>query len=103
MGSPKEYYTKYNKKYYQKNKQKELSRTRKYYNKNRVSVNAKATNKYHTRKGYDYELRKNYGITIDDYNKMFVEQNECCKLCGKHQSNAERKDVIKLWISLIVI
>lgn len=27
-----------------------------------------------------------YGITIDDYNRMFEEQNGCCAICGIHQS-----------------
>ena len=25
-----------------------------------------------------------YGITIDDYNLMYAEQNGCCKICGIH-------------------
>ncbi len=33
-----------------------------------------------------YRLRTQYGMTIDDYNKMFEEQNGCCFLCGRHQS-----------------
>lgn len=32
-------------------------------------------------------LKKNYGITLDDYNRMFQEQNGCCKICGKHQQD----------------
>ena len=34
----------------------------------------------------DYHLRYRYGITEDDYNKMFNKQRGCCYLCGKHQS-----------------
>lgn len=30
-------------------------------------------------------LCKKYGITQDDYNRMFVEQGGCCKVCGVHQ------------------
>ena len=32
-------------------------------------------------------LIKNYGITLEDYNRMFGEQNGCCKICGKHQQD----------------
>lgn len=31
-------------------------------------------------------LIKNYGITLDDYNQLRVEQNYCCKICEKHES-----------------
>lgn len=32
-------------------------------------------------------LVKRYGITLDDYNVMLLEQNCCCHICGKHESN----------------
>lgn len=35
-------------------------------------------------------LSKRYGITLDDYNKMFSEQNGCCAMCGKHQSECKQ-------------
>jgi hypothetical protein len=34
----------------------------------------------------DKRLKKEYGIGIDDYNKMFNEQNGACYICKKHQS-----------------
>lgn len=33
-----------------------------------------------------YNLLQNYGITLDEYNRMFLEQNGCCAICGRHQS-----------------
>ncbi len=30
-------------------------------------------------------LKEYYGMTLDRYNKMFAEQNGCCKICGVHQ------------------
>lgn len=27
-----------------------------------------------------------HGISWEDYNEMFKEQNGCCKICGRHQS-----------------
>ena len=35
-------------------------------------------------------LRLLYGITLNDYNKMFEEQKGCCAICGIHQSEIER-------------
>lgn len=36
----------------------------------------------------DYDLRKKYGITLDEYKTMAEEQNFLCFICGK--SNEER-------------
>lgn len=34
----------------------------------------------------NYILQKNYGISLEVYNKMFEDQKGCCAICGKHQS-----------------
>lgn len=31
-------------------------------------------------------LFKRYGITLNEYNTMLQEQNSCCHICGKHES-----------------
>lgn len=35
--------------------------------------------------GRNKKLQQKYGITVDDYNRMFTEQKGCCAICGKHQ------------------
>jgi len=35
----------------------------------------------------EYKLEVRYSITQEQYNKMFADQNGCCAICGKHQSN----------------
>lgn len=37
-----------------------------------------------------YSLKRLYGITPEDYNKMFEEQEGCCAICGSHQSEQKR-------------
>ena len=37
----------------------------------------------------NYLLNRNYGISLNDYNKIFAEQEGCCAICGKHQSEFE--------------
>lgn len=37
------------------------------------------------------QYKTRYGITLDDYNKMFQEQNGCCAICGIHQSELKKK------------
>jgi len=40
---------------------------------------------------WKHHLKKYYNMTPDDYNKLFDNQRGCCAICGKHQSNIERK------------
>ena len=39
-------------------------------------------------------LKRKYGITVDDYNQMLIEQNHCCKICGS--SGFKMKDAHKV-------
>jgi hypothetical protein len=34
----------------------------------------------------DWWLKKTFGISIEEYNRIFELQNGCCAICGKHQS-----------------
>lgn len=38
---------------------------------------------------YEYNwksrLKTRYGLTPEDYNRMYLEQDGCCKICGIHQ------------------
>ena len=50
------------------------------------------TDKYKIRKGnvnYRSKLKSKYNITIDIYNKMLVEQNDCCKICGNPETKLD--------------
>lgn len=35
-------------------------------------------------------LKYLYGITSEQYNQMFLQQEGCCAICGKHQSEFKR-------------
>ncbi|KKN60031.1 hypothetical protein LCGC14_0536180 [marine sediment metagenome] len=35
--------------------------------------------------GAEWNLKKKYGITLDDYNKMFSKQKGKCAICDRHQ------------------
>lgn len=39
----------------------------------------------------DQELRKHYGITLDEYNQMHEEQNGVCAICGKPEVDVDKR------------
>ena len=39
---------------------------------------------------WERNLMRHYGITVDDYNRMFADQNGCCAICKRHQSEFRR-------------
>lgn len=38
----------------------------------------------------DVNLQREYGITLGDYNNKFMEQQGCCAICNKHQSEFKK-------------
>lgn len=39
----------------------------------------------------DYDLRKKYGIGIDEYNEMLLAQNSVCAICGKPETRVDKR------------
>lgn len=61
--------------------------------KNKTSEYKKNNADKQSRYAYAYTLKK-YGLTIDDYNRMFEEQNGCCASCGDHQTLFTKRLVV---------
>lgn len=82
----------YSRAYQRANPEKKKAIDKRSHDKNKAHHNTKsrewyANNKVHMQ---DLALQKKYGITLEDYNKMFAEQNGCCAMCGRHQSEFKR-------------
>lgn len=71
-------YEKYGKKYYEKNKQKELSRARKSYYEGEGRLKKKEQYRSSRRNTI---LKSRYGITESDYYTMFSKQEGKCAIC----------------------
>lgn len=73
----------YSQKSYGRTREKQLAQGRARYQKNREKVAQywKEFRKKFPEKGRDWQLRRDYGITLKDYNEMLRLQNNSCKLC----------------------
>lgn len=44
----------------------------------------------------DGHLRRNFGIGLDDYNRMHADQNGCCAICGKPETGTRNGKPIRM-------
>jgi len=59
-----------------------------------ASEYAKQWRKDNPEKVKNTELRKMFGITLEDYNKMYEDQNGSCKICNTHSTNEKQALVV---------
>jgi hypothetical protein len=80
------------KKYNKANKEKIKTRTKKHYDMNKKRLRKYSAEYYakHKETYRKYKLKKEFGITIDDYDAMLIKQNNCCSIChNKFKSNKD--------------
>lgn len=41
--------------------------------------------------GREYDLKKAYGISVEDWSRMYEEQNGCCAICNRHQAEFKKR------------
>ena len=76
-----------NKDWWDVNKENERLKRRNHYSKHKANIAANQRKKYKKDplKYKNYDLKKIYGISLDDYNKILKDQNNCCAICKKHK------------------
>ena len=82
----------YRREQYLKHKDKEKAAREIYYSKNKKEIleRQQKYNKENPIKRKNALLKYEYGITLDDYNKMFNEQEGKCAICQRHQNELTR-------------
>lgn len=69
-----------------------------YYEANKEEILRKMREKNATPEGKikakNQNLRKNYGLTLDQYNQMLINQNHKCEICGIDEINAGKQGLV---------
>ena len=60
-------------------------------NPEKKSANHKAWSAANPEKVKEYQLKRNFGISLADYNQMFANQSGCCAICKCHQTEFKKK------------
>ena len=87
----------YHRKYFADHKKEFKKNNHDYYIHTKDNVLAKnrewrmKNSEYIRQKRPDYRLKYLFGITSDDYNRMFDSQKGCCSICEKHQSELKTR------------
>jgi hypothetical protein len=77
----------YMKEYVQKNREKIKEQRREYYKKNKERILELKRSSYNFDKTKNYRLQKNYGISMEEYNKMRERQGYKCAVCAVHEED----------------
>jgi len=79
--------------WYQNNKERKTLTMKDYHeaNKQEISANKKVYHAANKEKKRVRSLKYYYNITLEDYNKMFNEQNGCCAICNTNQNDLVKK------------
>lgn len=69
-----------------------LAYRKEYYKKNKEHIIKKSCDwaKNNPERRKHNLLKSMYNLSIEDYNQMFEEQEGCCKVCGKYQSEVKK-------------
>lgn len=59
--------------------------------KNSVANKIQQREYYHSDRGVNNRLKRDYGISIIEYNEMASSQEDCCMICGIHKSKLKNR------------
>lgn len=62
-------------------------KSKEYYKKSKVNETIARPEGYCPRNNH---LKRSYGISVTQYNQLLEQQNHCCAVCGKHESEEKK-------------
>lgn len=84
----------YKRKYHLANQEKAKERAKKWYyanpERNKEYEQKRAKDPVSKAKRESSFYKKNYGITLEQYNQMFVDQNGLCAICNEQETNGKK-------------
>lgn len=82
----------YHRSWYKQNSESVLKKARRYYRKNKAQIRAKSKIKYRKNplRGFESNLRRKYGLSLAEYNKMVASQCGVCAICGQTNKFGKR-------------
>ena len=54
-------------------------------------ASTESAKRMHNNSNRNARLKRDFGITLEEYNTMFTKQNGCCKICGRHQTEFNKR------------
>lgn len=88
----KQYFKKYRDEYYLIHKEEIKEKRKEKYNSSSYDKSYYAKNRdYYLSKFRERKYKTTYGISIEEYDKIYEEQGGGCKICGRHQDTIKKR------------
>lgn len=82
--------------YYARNRDEVLNRSKEWRENNREQYNLYCLNmkqtdpEFYKRRARSYAIKREYGLSLDQYDELLERQKGCCAICGRHQSELNK-------------
>ena len=81
----------YNKDYYAADRSARQEKQRSYYKNNRVAVRSRAAVAYDPKKAREYNMRRNYNLSVEERAAMEVRQHGVCAICFQPEMAIDKR------------
>lgn len=60
-------------------------------NKDRIKENRKQYRHTNSKKAKNNHLKRNFNLSLDEYNRLIIQQNNCCSICKKNEDVIDKR------------